>query len=147
MIESYGWALAASGSLALLYLLQLIIGDLAIDAAKHTPGTPVPGSHDSWLFRATRAPANSLENMPPFWALVFVAIGLSASPSWTNALALGFLACRLVHMSAYYADFRVVRGFSWLFGLAIMLALAATCVAALAQRAEWLNAPLPGLSA
>jgi uncharacterized MAPEG superfamily protein len=146
MLESYGWALTASGLLALLYLIQLVIGDLAIDAAQHTPGTPVPGSHDSWLFRATRAPANSLENMPPFWALVFVAIGVSASPVWTNALALGFLACRIVHMCAYYLDVRVVRGFSWLTGLAIMFALATVCAVSLAHRAQWLNAPLPGFS-
>lgn len=144
MMETYGWTLVASGALATLYVIQIIIGDLAIDAAKHTPGTPVPGGHNSWLFRATRAPANSLENMPPFWVLAAVAIGVSASPAWTNALSLAFCLCRLVHMLAYYADVRVVRGYSWMAGLALMLALACTISVALIQNTLWVSAPLWG---
>lgn len=146
MLDTYGWTLFSAGALATLYVVQVIVADLAIDAAKHTPGTPVPGAHESWLFRATRAPANSLENMPPFWVLAAVAIGVSASPIWTNVLALAFLLCRVVHMGAYYADVRVVRGYSWMAGLAVMLALSVTIGVALFHNVSWLSAPLPGLS-
>lgn len=142
MIETYGFALFAAGALALLYVVQVIIGDLAIDAARHTPGTPVPGAHDNWLFRATRTCANSLENMPPFWALVAVAAAVGAAPGWVNALALTFLLCRLVHMGAYYADLRVVRGYSWMAGLVVMLGLSVAIGVALAVDRAWLTSPL-----
>ncbi len=137
MIAAYGPTLAAIAGLALLYVVQLIIADLAMDAAKHTPGTPVPGAHDNALFRASRAAANSLENMPPFWALAGAAIAASAEPLWTNALALFFLVCRVVHMGAYYADLRTVRGYSWMAGLAVMLALVVLVAMALIENEFW----------
>ena len=60
MVETaatYSAALAGWVALAALVLLQAVVSDVAAIRAKHTPGMPVAGGHDDFLFRAVRAHA------------------------------------------------------------------------------------------
>ena len=123
VVNDYFLSLVSILALCVLYVIQIIVGDLAQDGAGHTPGRPFEGSHDQFAFRAIRAPANSLENMPFMISLIGLGIALGASSAWLNGLALLCVAARFVHMSAYYADKRYVRGYSWMFGVLLMTLL------------------------
>ncbi|TFH30635.1 MAG: MAPEG family protein [Myxococcales bacterium] len=100
------WAWVVLGGMV---LVQALVADVAAVRAKHTPGMPVATGHDDALFRATRAHANTLENLPAFILVSLSSLLLGASPSATGALAWAFVAARGVHMLAYYADIRALR--------------------------------------
>lgn len=123
--------------LAVLYVVQMIVGDLAQDAAGHTPGRAFEGTHDQFAFRAVRAPANSLENMPFMMVLTALGIAFGAAPLVTNGLAVAAVGCRLVHMLAYYADRRYVRGYSWMAGVLVMLLMIGNVGWSAATNLDW----------
>ena len=119
----YVWASLAIAIILVIYPFQLIIGDVAQDKMGRKAGTPILGGPDDFGFRAFRAAANSLENVPFLIFLILMNIFVQASPLLTNMLAAAALASRLVHMLAYYSNQPNIRGLSWLFGLLIMLAM------------------------
>ena len=116
--------------LAVLFIVQLLVADVAGLMSKHTPGTAVTGGHDDFLFRAVRAHANTNESLAAFVLAAFTAVALGVDPSWTGRLVWGFVLARALHMSAYYADLRNLRSGAFVIGMVCMVALIGVCVAA-----------------
>ena len=123
--------LAAAVVLGFLGLLQLRVADVAGIRAGHVPGMPVATGHASFHFRATRAHANTNENLALFVLLMSTAIGAGADPSWTNRLAALFVASRAAHMLAYYGDLRLVRSGFFVIGTVCLVGLAVVAAVAL----------------
>ena len=132
LLVPYGPALAAWLGLGAACLVQALVADVAAIRAHHTPGMPVTGGHDDFLFRATRAQANTNESLSVFVVLSLAGILLGASPWWTNRLAWGFAVGRFGHMLAYYADLRSLRSASFGLGFACLVGLLVVGIAALA---------------
>jgi uncharacterized MAPEG superfamily protein len=130
-VVPYESTLAAYVALAGLYLAQAIVSDVVAIRVKHVPGMPITSGHDDILFRASRALANTNENMGVFLVLSLAAILLGANPWWTNGLAWTFVAARLAHMLAYYADLRLLRSTVFSVGIAAVLGLFALTLATL----------------
>jgi prostaglandin-E synthase 1 len=130
-VAPYGPTLAAFAALGLLFLLQVLVLDVVSIRAGHTPGTPVAGGHDQLLFRATRAHANTIENLPVFLLLGVTAVLAGSNPWWVNSLTWSFVACRGAHMAAYYADLRTLRSASFGLGLLSLIGLLATVLVTL----------------
>jgi len=107
-----------------LYLVQALVADVASMRASHVPGMPVAGGHDDFLFRATRAQANTNENLGAFIVLALAAVALGASPRWANGLAWVFVAARFGHMLTYYMDLRPARSGCFAVGLVALIGLA-----------------------
>jgi uncharacterized MAPEG superfamily protein len=128
-VNPYHVAMISYLVLGVLFLAQTLVADAAAIRAGHVPGTPVTGGHDDFLFRATRAHANTNENLAAFVVLSLAAVFLGADPWWTNALAATFVLSRLAHMLTYYFDLRSARSASFVIGL---LSLAGLAIAGLA---------------
>jgi uncharacterized MAPEG superfamily protein len=129
----YGSALTAFVILGGLYLAQALVADVVGIRAGHVPGMPVTSGHGDLLFRATRAQANTNENLPIFLLLSVSAILLGASVVWTNRLVWAFVLARAAHMVAYYADLRPLR--SAMFGIGTFALIGLFVVAVSALRA------------
>lgn len=123
LLRPYGSSIAAWLVVGGAYLVQTLVADLAMVRAHHTPGTPVVGGHDDFLFRATRAHANTNESLAAFVVLSLAAMLLGASPAWTNGLTWGFALARVGHMLAYYADQRLLRSAAFSVGFACLVGL------------------------
>lgn len=119
----YAPTLFAMLATATLMLIQLLVVDFASIKAKHAPGTPVPADPTSFLFRASRAHANTNESIALFVLLAIVAIFCAASSMWANAFAWLYVAGRLGHMLCYYADFRTARSLSFAVSLVALISL------------------------
>ena len=122
---------AACVVLGVLVIIQILVADVAGIGAGHVPGMPVTTGHESFHFRATRAHANTNENLALFVLLTIAAILLGAEPTWTNRFVGVFVASRAVHMLAYYGDVRVLRSAVFLIGLICLVALAVCAAMAL----------------
>jgi uncharacterized MAPEG superfamily protein len=130
-VVPYYPTLAACVVLGVLVLIQTLVLDVAGIRAGHVPGMPVATGHESFHFRATRAHANTNENLALFVLLTVAAILLGAEPSWTNRFVGVFVASRAVHMLAYYGDLRLLRSAVFAIGLICLLALAVCAAMAL----------------
>ncbi len=115
VFAAYHDAVVGLFALAVLFLFQFGVADVAGIRAKHVPGTPVTGGHDSFLFRATRAHANSYENLGLFLLLVLVCVLAGAGAKWVCNWIWVFVAARTAYMVCYYADLRTLR--SVMFGI------------------------------
>jgi uncharacterized MAPEG superfamily protein len=111
----YAATLTAFVCLGGVYLLQALVADVAGIRGGHVPGMPITTGHGDFLFRATRAQANTNENLPVFILLSVSAVLLGASTTWTNRFVWTFVLARAAHMLAYYADLRPLR--STIFGV------------------------------
>ena len=131
LLLPYQGVLAAGAVLAALVIVQVLVADVAGMQAKHVPGMPVTAGHANFHFRATRAHANTNENLPVQVLLTVVAVLLAASPRWATAAAWAFTAARAGHMLFYYMDLRLARSIAFGLGLAAQLALLAVCLMAL----------------
>lgn len=80
-LTPYKWSILVIG---LVGLIQLIIADVVALKAKHTPGFPIEATHNSFVFRATRAFMNTNESVSIFILLLTFAILLGGAPSWVN---------------------------------------------------------------
>ena len=118
---SYESSAIALGVLAAVILLQLLIADVAGIRARHTPGTPVDGGHESFHFRAVRAHANSGESLGVLILFVLAAVGVQVDPTWLMRSLWAIVFLRLLYTLCYYFDWRALR--SAVFGL-ILLAIA-----------------------
>lgn len=123
--------IAASAVLAALVLAQVLVTDLAGMRARHVPGMPVTGGHADFHFRATRAHANTNENLPVQVLLTLLAVLLAAEPRWSAGAAWAFAAARAGHMAFYYFDWRLARSIAFGAGLAAQFALLVVCLMAL----------------
>lgn len=109
------WAMAAIGS---LLLIQVLVVDLAGIKAGHKPGTPVEANTSSFLFRATRAHANTNETIAIFIIFAVAGVLSSVPANWLNYAAWGYLGSRVIHMLSYYANWSLVRSIAFGFSLA-----------------------------
>ena len=100
------WAMGIMGG---LILVQLIVADAAGIRAGHVPGSAVTGGHESFLFRAARAHANTNESIAAFILLALFGILHNAAPGFLNGCALVFVAARIAHMVFYYGGVGVLR--------------------------------------
>ena len=102
-------------SLAVLMAIQFATADLAAIGQKHVPGMPVTQGHGSFFFRATRAYANTNENIGLFLVALLVCLLGGADAQWTSNCVWLFVAGRAGHMAFYYANLGLLRSIS--FGL------------------------------
>lgn len=131
LLMPYHASLLGLLALAVLAVVQFLVADFAGIRAKQVPGMPVAGGHDSFLFRVTRAHANTAENLALFLLLVLLCFFSAASPRWT-AIGIGvFVAARVGHMGFYYADLRTLRSTAFGVGLVGELILLASAAIAL----------------
>ena len=119
----YASALTAAVVLAALVLVQVLFVDFASIKSKHVPGMPVTSGHGDFLFRATRAHANTNENLPVLILLVLLAVLLRADPKWTGYALWAFTAGRAGHMLFYYLDLRTARSIAFGVGLVAQFVL------------------------
>ena len=73
--------------------------------------------------RANAAQQNSFEGLPLFIAGVLIAQQAGGSGAAINALAIGYVACRLAYITAYLADTATVRSLFWAAGIACCIGL------------------------
>jgi uncharacterized MAPEG superfamily protein len=123
IVPMYLSTLTASVVLACLLLLQFLVVDVSQIRAKQVPGMPVSGGHDNFLFRATRAHANTNESLGLYLLLIFCAVLLSADAHWTATAAWTFTAARGAHMVCYYFDWRNARSLAFGVGLLALIGL------------------------
>jgi uncharacterized MAPEG superfamily protein len=109
----YGATIWAMGIMGGLLLVQLIVVDVAGIRAGHAPGTAVTGDHSSFLFRVTRAHANTNESIAVFILLGLFGVLHGAAPGWLNLCAIVYVAARVAHMLCYYADLKLARSASF----------------------------------
>ncbi len=122
--QEYNITLISVGIIGLISLVQLLIADIAAIKAKHKPGFPIDADYGSFLFRATRAHANTNESIFIFISFAVFGIFSHAHPGWLNAFALAYIAGRVSHMICYYANIHLVRSIAFgvsLIGLTGML--------------------------
>jgi uncharacterized MAPEG superfamily protein len=113
----------AMAATAALLLVQLLVVDLASIRARHVPGTPVDPNHNKFLFRATRAHANTNESIAGFVLLALFGVLSAASAGWLNALSWVYVLARLAHMLCYYTDVQLPRSVSFGIGLAALFGM------------------------
>jgi uncharacterized MAPEG superfamily protein len=73
--------------------------------------------------RANWAHLNAFEAFAPFAAAVLVAQKAGADQGNVDALALAFIAARLLHGAFYLADQATLRSVAWLAGMACVIGL------------------------
>lgn len=73
--------------------------------------------------RANAAQHNSFEALPVFIAGVLIAEHVGVAQATVDALAVGFIACRLGYIAAYVGDKPQLRSALWMLGLACCVAL------------------------
>ena len=122
----YAPTIWATGAMGGLLLIQLLVVDLAGIKAHHRPGTPVQVDHNNFLFRVTRAHANTNESIAGFVLLALFAVLSAASAGWLNTLSWAYVLARVAHMLFYYAGLQLLRSVAFgaslaaLFGMLIV---------------------------
>lgn len=76
-----------------------------------------------WRARAHAAQLNGFEAFPLFAAAVLVAQQVGAPQPRVDALALTFVAARLVYVAAYVADVAWLRSLVWMIGIGSAVAI------------------------
>ena len=105
MLESY--SVAFSG--ILLIILTVVVQSLIAAKSKASEPDAIPGkiditlSHSSFVFRAHRTFANSLENITVMVAASFLAILVGANIFWTGVIIWVMAISRIIHMVLYYS--------------------------------------------
>lgn len=122
-LEAYHPTVWAMGTVAGLFLIQILIVDFSSIRAKHPPGTPVPVDHNNFLFRATRAHANTNESIAAFALLALAGILSTAPAAWLNGLAWTYVLGRTAHMLCYYANLGLARSSAFALALVALLGM------------------------
>lgn len=117
VFDPYGITILVAGLTGLLLLIQLFVADVAAIKSKHTPGYPIESDHESFLFRATRAHANTNESVAALILFVIFGIFSSASPLYLNIFSVVYLVGRIAHMCCYYANLKLLRSIAFGLGL------------------------------
>jgi uncharacterized MAPEG superfamily protein len=82
-----------------------------------------------WRRRAHFAQLNAHEAFAPFAAALILAHLTAAPTTWVHALALAFLALRILHGICYLADLALYRSLLWFAAASTVLALFALALA------------------
>ena len=101
------------GVIGLMSFIQLIIADLCSIKSKQTPGYPIEADHNSLLFRAVRAHANTNESIAIFILFSLFGIFSAANAQWLTNFAMAYLAGRVLHMVFYYTNTQLARSASF----------------------------------
>ena len=117
-IEPYEITVIVLGLTGLIMFVQLLVADVIGIRLGHTPGVAVEQSHNSSLFRASRAIANSNESVGILVLFVLFALFSRAEPSWLNTSAIVYFAGRVAHMVFYYSNLKLMRSVA--FGVACL---------------------------
>ena len=117
LLIPYASTVLAFGAVALLLLVQLLVADVVGLKRGHRPGTPVGANHSDFLFRATRAHANTNESIAAFIILVLLGLLSGAQPAWLNGLAWTYVAARTAHMVFYYFGWHLPRSIAFALSL------------------------------
>lgn len=117
-LSAYNAAIFCLGAMCALLILQLLLADVVGILKKHTPGMPIDGGHDDFMFRSTRVAANTNETFAAFVGSLVFCLLVSANASWVNNLAMLYLAGRIGHMVCYYLNWKLAR--SSVFALTII---------------------------
>jgi len=133
LLNDYTPAILSLGVIGGLLLVQLLVADVLGIVKGHIPGTNVENDHNSVLFRAARAHANTNESIAIFIVLLLFALVLSADPGWINNLCIAYVAARSAHMCCYYADLRTLRSVFFVVGLLALIGMF------LVAWAQWFN--------
>ncbi len=129
-LSLYEATVFALGATAGLLLIQILVADVAGIRARHEPGTPIAADHGSFLFRASRAHANTNESVAVFALLAVFGIFAGATATWLNALAWGYVAGRAGHMLCYYLDQRLARSAFFVVSLLALVGMLIVGIAA-----------------
>ncbi|EGR1514374.1 MAPEG family protein [Vibrio vulnificus] len=113
LINQYSTSVLVLGLSGMLFFIQLLVADVTSIKQGHTPGISVNAGHESFLFRSSRAFANSNETVGILVLFMLFAIFSSANPLWINSLSLMYLFGRIGHMIFYYANFQLMRSVSF----------------------------------
>lgn len=76
-----------------------------------------------WRARANAAQLNGFEAFPLFAAAVLIAHQLGAPQPRVDALALTFVAARVVYLACYLADVHWLRSVAWFVGIGSAVAI------------------------
>ena len=120
---AYHSTLVAGAVLAALFLVQVLVADVAGMRVKHVPGMPVTDGHASFHFRAVRALGNTNETLGLFLLLVALALAFGADVKWTAILVWIYVVARAGHMAFYYARMGLARSIAFGLGLAAQAGL------------------------
>ncbi|WP_256871078.1 MAPEG family protein [Shewanella sp. Scap07] len=113
LVSQYGTSVLVLGLSGMLFFIQLLVADITGIKQKQIPGTAITGGHDSFLFRSSRAFANSNETVGILVLFILFSIFSSANPTWVNNLSLVYMLGRIGHMMCYYANFQLMRSVSF----------------------------------
>lgn len=127
----YTTTICALGAMGALLVTQILVLDVASIRAKHPPGAPVAVDHGKFLFRATRAHANTNENIAAFILLALFGLLGAANPTGLGAMAWVYVAGRVGHMLFYYANIPAARSVAFGVGLAGLLGMLAVSLVGL----------------
>ena len=116
--SDYALAMGATGAMAILLLIQLIIADVVGIRARHVPGSPVPADHSDALFRVTRTVANANESIAIFILAIVFCVFSGASPLYTGYAAVAFVLARALYAVCYYFNVQLLR--SVMFGISLV---------------------------
>nr|WP_246225538.1 MAPEG family protein [Vibrio agarilyticus] len=113
LVTQYSTSVLVLGLSGILFFIQLLVADVTGIKQGHTLGISVNAGHESFLFRSSRAFANSNETVGIFVLFMLFAIFSSANQFWVNGLSLMYLVGRIGHMIFYYANFQLMRSVSF----------------------------------
>ncbi|WP_320205879.1 MAPEG family protein [Vibrio cholerae] len=109
----YDTSVLVIGFSGFLFFIQLLVADFISIKEGHVPGTLVEQNHDNFLFRASRAFANSNETVGILVLFILFAFMSSANPTWVNNSAIVYLVGRIGHMAFYYFNLKLLRSVSF----------------------------------
>lgn len=103
ILTQYHPALLSLAILCVAVLIQNVLtGFLAFtQKGGQTPGM-IKGRPEDLSYRVLRTYGNSVESLPAFSIIVFLAIVVSVSPKWVNLLAVIYVVIRLCFWAVYY---------------------------------------------
>lgn len=125
--HGYTLTLLCLGAMASLMLIQILVIDAVGILRKHPPGTMVEANHDDFLFRATRAHANTNESIAVFLLLALFGLLAGASPDLFNYSACLYVMARLVYTTCYYLNAKMMRSVVFAISLIGLLGMLIAC--------------------
>ena len=117
LLAAYQSTIYALGALSVLMLIQLLVADFAGIKAGHTPGVPITGGHDNFLFRAARTVANINESISIFVLAVLFCLLQGASPEATAGFCWLYIGARMVYSLCYYFNIKLFRSIAFVVSL------------------------------
>ncbi|MEJ2515097.1 MAG: MAPEG family protein [Gammaproteobacteria bacterium] len=114
------WCVLAAAFLPLLFTGLAKLGGRGFD--NRAPRAWLE-SQSGWRLRAHWAQENSYESFPPFAAGVIIAHIAGAPQGTIDALALVYVAARLVYGGFYVANLALARSLAWTAGAACVVGL------------------------